>query len=344
MTTELAPSPRSIPSGLEIAGQMANGHAARAAFGDYQSRKADNTLRRQRADLALFADFLTVAGIPDAPTPEDLYSTPDAWRGVTWGLVEAWRNWSLQQGYSVGSVNVRLSTVKTYAKLAAKAGAMEPADLAMVRTVNGYSHREGRRVDERREVTRKGSKKAEAVSLTAAQIKALKKQPNTPQGRRDAVIMCLLLDHGLRVGELAGLDVTAVDLARGTMTFYRPKVGITQTHKLTRDAKKALKAYFDAGDAPAVGRLLRASYGADRLGGAGISERNLSERVRSLGKQAGIEGLSAHDLRHAWATQAARNGTPVDRLQQAGGWSSPAMPLRYVEAADLANDGVKLGD
>lgn len=341
MTTELVTT---TPNGLEIAGQMANGHAARAAFGDYQSRKADNTLRRQRADLALFADFLAVAGIPDAPTSDDLYSTPDAWRGVTWGLVEAWRNWSLQQGYSVGSVNVRLSTVKQYAKLAAKAGALEPADLAMVRTVNGYSHREGRRVDERREVTRKGSKKAEAVSLTAAQIKALKKQPNTPQGRRDAVLMALLLDHGLRVGELAGLEVTAVDLARGALTFYRPKVGITQTHKLTRDAKKALRAYIEAGDAPAVGRLLRTSYGANRLGNAGISERNLSERVRFLGKQAGIEGLSAHDLRHAWATQAARHGTPVDRLQDAGGWASPAMPLRYVERAAVANDGVKLGE
>jgi len=344
MTTDLIITPQNAPNGLEIAGQMANGHAAKAAFGDYQSRKADNTLRRQRADLALFAEFLAVAGIPAAPTAEDLYSTPDAWRGVTWGLVEAWRNWSLQQGYSVGSVNVRLSTVKQYAKLAAKAGALEPADLAMVRTVGGYSHREGKRVDERREVTRKSTKKAEAVPLTPAQIKALKKQPDSPQGRRDAVIMCLLLDHGLRVGELAGLDVTAVNLAAGTMTFYRPKVGITQTHKLSRDAKRALKAYFDAGDAPAVGRLLRASYGANRLGGAGVSTRNLSERVRYLGKLAGIEGLSAHDLRHSWATQAARHGTAIDRLQQAGGWSSPAMPLRYVEQAAVANDGVKLGE
>lgn len=329
---------------LAAAGLAANGHAARAAFGDYQSRKADNTLRRQRADLALFAEFLAVAGIPAAPTAEDLYSTPDAWRGVTWGLVEGWRNWSLQQGYSVGSVNVRLSTVKQYAKLAAKAGALEPADLAMVRTVGGYSHREGKRVDERREVTRKGSKKAEAVSLTPAQIKALKKQPDSPQGRRDAVILCLLADHGLRVGELAGLDVTAVNLAAGTMTFYRPKVGITQTHKLSRDAKAALRRYIEAGDAPAIGRLLRTSYSANRLGAAGMSERNISERVKTLGKLAGIEGLSAHDLRHSWATQAARHGTAIDRLQQAGGWNSPAMPLRYVERAKIANEGVNLGE
>ncbi len=341
MTTELVTT---TPNGLEIAGQMANGHAARAAFGDYQSRKADNTLRRQRGDLVLFADFLAAAGIPAAPTGDALYSTPDAWRGITWGLVEAWRNWSLQQGYSVGSVNVRLSTVKTYAKLAAKAGALDPVEMAMIRNVGGYSHKEGKRVDSRREVTRRGSKKADSVSLTPAQIKALKKQPNTPQGRRDAVIMCLLLDHGLRVGELARLDVTAVNLARGTLTFYRPKVDMTQTHKLSRDAKAALKAYIEAGDAPAMGKLLRASYSASRLGNAGISERNLSERVRYLAGLVDIDGLSAHDLRHAWATQAARNNTPIDRLQQAGGWSSPAMPLRYVEAAAVANDGVNLGE
>lgn len=344
MTTELVITTQNAPNGMEIAGQVANGYAAKNAFGDYQDRKADNTLRRQKDDLKLFAKFLATADISKAPTGEALYSTPDAWRGVTWGLVEAWRNWSLQQGYSVGSVNVRLSTVKQYAKLAAKAGALEPADLAMVRTVGGYSHREGKRVDERREVTRKSTKKAEAVGLTPAQIKALKKQPDTPQGRRDAVIMTLLLDHGLRVGELAGLDVTAVDLARGTMTFYRPKVDKVQTHKLSRDAKRALKAYFDAGDAPAVGRLLRASYGANRLGAAGISERNLSERVRTLGAAVGIPGLSAHDLRHSWATQAARHGTPIDALMQGGGWNSPAMPLRYIQAAEIANGEVRLGE
>ena len=36
-------------------------------------------------------------------------------------------------------------------------------------------------------------------------------------------------------------------------------------------------------------------------------------------------------------------GTPIDRLQDAGGWASPAMPLHYVEAAKIANQGVLLG-
>ncbi len=58
----------------------------------------------------------------------------------------------------------------------------------------------------------------------------------------------------------------------------------------------------------------------------------------------GLKGLSAHDCWHYWATQAARNGTAIDRLKDAGGWSSPAMPLRYIEAAMVANDGVNKGE
>jgi integrase len=49
-----------------------------------------------------------------------------------------------------------------------------------------------------------------------------------------------------------------------------------------------------------------------------------------------------HDLRHTWATCAARNATPLDRLQDAGGWSSTAMRLRYVEATKVANEGVRV--
>jgi hypothetical protein len=61
--------------------------------------------------------------------------------------------------------------------------------------------------------------------------------------------------------------------------------------------------------------------------------------VELLGRHAGIEGLSAHDARHYWATFEARNHTPIDRLKQAGGWKSGAMPLRYIEDAEIANEG-----
>jgi integrase len=62
-------------------------------------------------------------------------------------------------------------------------------------------------VDSTRAPTRKGAKKAQPVSLTPEQAARLKAQPDTPQGRRDALLLGLLLDYGLRVGEVAGLQI-----------------------------------------------------------------------------------------------------------------------------------------
>ena len=297
-------------------------------------------MRHHRADLASFAQFLASAD-PSWPGG-DLPTSAAAWQGVTWGLVTAFRAWLLAGGYAVGTVNIRLSTVKTYARLAAAAGVLTAEDLTLIQTVRGYSRKSARRVDERRTVARRGRKKAGPVRLTDQQADRLKSQPQTPQGRRDAVILAILLDHGLRVGELARLTVDAVDLAGQTMTFYRPKLGKTQIHALTADSYSALSAWFRSGDAPGAGPLLRKSHRSGRLAGPGMSERSITERVRVAGLLVGVAGLSAHDCRHFWATRAARAGTDPFSLQEAGGWSSLAMPRRYVDAARITNAGVKL--
>ena len=80
----------------------------------------------------------------------------------------------LQQGAAVATVNRRLSTVKVYCKLAAKAGVIDASDLALIRAVSGYGGQEARRIDERRPVTRVGDKKADHVSIEVQQAQALK--------------------------------------------------------------------------------------------------------------------------------------------------------------------------
>lgn len=385
---EIAPA---VPAPLAPAlhpqiGQAANAYAAAAVFDDYLRRKADNTLRAQRADLATFAAFLaeinsfntenaegsttedtedterkdegTERGERDrggkskegagyamrkGPAAEELQTAPEAWRGVTWGLVDGFVRHLLRQGYAVESVNRKLSTLKCYAKLAGKAGVLPEAELVRIALITGYGSKEGKRMDARRPTSRVGDKKAAAVSLSYEQACALKRQPaDTPQGRRDALLLCLLLDHGLRVGELAALQVEEMDLAAGTLTFYREKVDVTQTHALSQDAAAALAAYCTAGDAPTGGPLLRASLKNGALSHAGMSARAITARVRLLGEAVGVSGLSAHDCRHYWATRAAHMGTDAFVLRDAGGWSSLAMPARYVESAQVANARVKL--
>jgi integrase len=203
-------------------------------------------------------------------------------------------------------------------------------------------HKDGRNLDKDRPITCKGVKKAESVSITKDQASHLKQQqPDTAKGCRDALLMCLLLDHGLRCGEIAGLIVQNVSLTDETLTFYREKVDIVQIHQFTKDTRVALRRYLECVRLTATDYLLAGSRRGGQILGR-MSERAITARMNELGERIGIHGLSAHDGRHAWATFAIKAGTDVKALQDAGGWKSPHMPLRYAASGKIANAGVKL--
>ena len=328
-----------LPGALEKAGAAANQAAARHRFSDYKMRRADETLRRQKADLELFGSFLEELQI----IAGNLYESPEAWQGITWGLVEAFLRWQMGKGYALSSINVRLSTVKAFSRMVMQAGYLPPEEYALIRSIQGYTQKEQKRIDQRRPVTRIGTKKASPVAISAEQARLLKTVPaNTPQGRRDALMMCLLLDHGLRVGEVAALSSEDLDLSKGLLRFYRSKVSKVQIHRLSADTLNAAQAYSDFSDLPLNAPLLRRSKKNEKLGKPGMSERAITQRVNFLGEKIGLMGLSAHDCRHYWATAAARHGTDPFTLQEAGGWASLAMPRRYIEDNEIANEEIKL--
>ncbi len=327
-----------LPGELQKAGQAASRAAAKQRFRSYQQRRAEETLRRQKADLGLFGEFLCSFNLETG----DFFNDPAAWSGITWGLIEAFVKWQIDKGYAVPTINVRLSTLKTYSRLAMQAGTISPQEYALIRSIQGFSQQEKRRIDSRRTQNRVGLKKSSPVLITPKQAALLKNQPETAQGRRDTLLICLLLDHGLRVGELAGLAVEDLDLNTGILHFFRPKVGKNQTHRLSRDTHRAAQVYHNLGDMPQQGPLLRRSHKDGSLGKQGMTERAITQRVKDLGAAIGLSGLSAHDCRHYWATSAARHGTDPFVLQEAGGWSSLAMPRRYVQENEIANEGIQL--
>jgi len=151
--------------------------------------------------------------------------------------------------------------------------------------------------------------------------------------------MCLLLDHGLRCGEIASLTPDSISLSDGTLKFYREKVDKVQIHSLTKDTLLATIRYFQC--CTPTNKLLMGSRKGGKLEGV-MSERAITDRVRVLGELVGLSGLSAHDARHYWSTSAIKGGTDIKSLQDTGGWSSPAMPLSYAESNKIANHGVKL--
>lgn len=324
------------------AGQAANQAVAKAGFAQYQERKSSNSQRSHLSDLKTFHAYLCSVGV-DCPTAEELQEQPSAWRDVTHGLISGFVQWLRLNGYALTSLNRKLSTVKVYAGLASAAGVIGGNELALIKTVKGYAAKEFKRVDDKRQreglATRSGAKKVKGAVLTPEQARMLKSQPDTPQGRRDAVILCLLIDHGLRVGELAALQVGDVDLGNGYLHFYRPKVSKVQTHKLSKDSLAALKAYIEQ-DATALGPLLRGSRKSGELDGSGMGERSISVRVGMLGESIGVDNLSSHDLRHYWATWAIRKGKDPFQVLQAGGWTSMQTVKKYVEETVVANEGL----
>ena len=319
--------------------------AAAGIFTKHSNERSANTRRAQRADLAIMAQYLSTM-MADAPTADELYTTPAAWRGVSWGIVAGLVASMQRDGYSAASVARALATVKRFAKLAFAAGAIDQTNHALITTVTAPNGKAAKQLDAQRSAagvsTRRSNKRSAPTTITAAQRSALLDQPDTAQGRRDAVILALLIDHGLRVSEVADLQVTDVDLAAGTLRFYRRKVDQWQTHAMTDVSRKALTAWM-ATDAPAIGSLLRGSFKDGSLTDAGMSTSAIYARVAELARRAGIDArVSPHDLRHDWATSAAAGGSDVFALRDAGGWASLNMPSRYVAAAKVANERVTL--
>lgn len=326
---------------MTLAGQAANTIAAGSVFEDYQNRRAANTLRRHAAALGVWARYLSDLGLAAGRTKAaDWQSNPAAWHGVTWGLVEGFVKWMLKRGYSVNSVNSQLSSIKVYFRLAAKAGAVPPEESWKIANVKGYSYAEGIHLDQKRKTTRISDKKTESIILTSDQALALKvKHPATPQGIRDRLLICLLLDLGLRVSEVAGLQV-ADFTEPGYVTVYRPKTSTSDRMELTADISQALEMYRPY--LRKEGALLRGSRKNGVLTDTEMSTRAIARRLRTLGRDLlGLSELSPHDLRHTWATHAAKNSDPFV-LVEAGGWTSLATARRYIARSKVVNQGIEL--
>lgn len=305
----------------QIASQVASNHV----FEDYTKRKSDNTLRRHRGDLSLFAEYLEACQLFGR---DDLMSNPESWQGVTWGLIKGFVEWMLQNGYAIGSINNRLSTVKIYAGLATKAGMIDVRESYLINSVVGYASTEGKNVDAKRDICRVGRKKAESVSISLAQAEQLKNQVS----RRDRLIMCLLLEHGLRVSEVSLLKISDFDRDTCLLSFYRPKVKQQAIpHLLKNGSLKAMLDYLD-NDAIGDGYLLRGSLKGGKLDKPGMAEQNLNALVAKLGESIGLRGLSPHDCRHHCATKLAKTKN-IKELMDFFGWTSAATAMRYVDSS-----------
>jgi integrase/recombinase XerC len=130
---------------------------------------------------------------------------------------------------------------------------------------------------------------------------------NTLQATRDLLILELLYGSGLRLSELHGLDLDALDRKTGQVRVVG-KASKERIVPVTRKSLAALERYEPR--RAEVGGVLGAVLVNAR--GGRLSRRSIQEAVRRcLEAAAGARGLSAHALRHSFATHLLEQGADL---------------------------------
>lgn len=122
---------------------------------------------------------------------------------------------------------------------------------------------------------------------------------------RDFAILQLFLQTGIRVSELANLQLAHLDMQARTLTVVAGKGKKDRVIELEKKSTTALKSYF-ARRPQVDDEHVFVSYQ-----GKGLSIRGVQDIVEKYARLAGIEKkFSAHSLRHTFATYKAERVSP----------------------------------
>lgn len=147
---------------------------------------------------------------------------------------------------------------------------------------------------------------------------------------RDAVVVRLLLDCGLRASELTGIDLKNIDLEAATV-------------QVTGKGSRVRMAYFNSKTTLALDRYLRARRGhrhasepALLLGERGrLTTDGVRERLKVRAQMAGLDpaAIHPHRFRHTNAHDFLLAGGQERDLKRLMGWRSDSMLERYGNSA-----------
>lgn len=142
-----------------------------------------------------------------------------------------------------------------------------------------------------------------------------------PKHQADIARFALLT--GLRQRNVLDLAWSQIDMARG----------VAWIHSDQAKARKPIGVPLN----PEARDILREQLGRHpefvfTYEGHRIGQVNTGAWKKAL-KRAGISDFRWHDLRHTWASWHVQNGTPLDKLQEMGGWESFEMVRKYAHLA-----------
>jgi site-specific recombinase XerD len=150
---------------------------------------------------------------------------------------------------------------------------------------------------------------------------------DSPLGIRDRAILDLLYSAGVRLSEIAGLDLADVDLAHRT-ALVRGKGSKERIVIMGQPARMALEAYIH----DARGELAVKPTPALFLNryGKRLSRRSIEKLVHRYAILANLpQDVHTHTLRHTFATHLLEGGADLRVVQELLGHASPATTQVY---------------
>lgn len=255
------------------------------------------------------------------------------------------------EGLATGTVRLRVYTIKAFCRVARKAGILDENTYGRIKLVETLRPAEADNLDANRRAaglpTRKpqgtNAKKADWTQLSFTQIKTLLKACGPDRrGVRDHLLILLAFRLGLRVGEIALLTLSSLDLEAGLLTFDRPKTHLKEQRLALPDELLAVAHAWLAIRLQETSNPQAPLFNAERRPGQAINEGTISHRIARLALvHLGLRHVSCHDGRHWWIDDAIANQVDVKTFTEAGGWKSPVVPLQiYASKAKIANQGM----
>lgn len=170
--------------------------------------------------------------------------------------------------------------------------------------------------------------------LTDDEVKEILRQPNQRDyaGFRDYCAMNVLLDSGLRAGEL-------LSLRQGDIEFKNRFITISATVNKSRRVRIVPVSSF-------VSKLLMqliaenmAHFKTDRIFlssfGEPLGQNHFNKRLKYYAEKAGYDVKSkkytAHAYRHTWGKSMILNGCDLFTLQKMGGWNDVRTLRKYIQ-------------
>jgi integrase len=217
---------------------------------------------------------------------------------------------------SPSTVNVRLSAVRKMVFEARKNGMLGAEEAANLTEVPN--------------IPQKGTRLGNW--LTRQQARELLAVPDrsTLKGKRDYVLLAMLVGCALRREELAGLDVDTIQLREGrwVLADLEGKGRRVRTVAIPAWVKQGINTWMTAAGVE-DGRLLRAVSKGGKVKES-MSGWAVWSVVEQSAKEIGIERFGAHDLRRTCAKLCRKNGGNIEQIKFLLGHSSIQTTERYL--------------